>query len=255
MLENEIVSICLKILNREASIRDFNGTNIALIPKKKHPETLKDFRPISLCNVVYKIITKVLANRLKNILPQLISPNQSAFVSGRLIYDNIIASFEILHSISIKKLGRKGMMALKLDISKAYDRLEWGFLRAVLEKMNFPQKWVELVFDCVFPLKLSFILNGKLEGNISPSRGLRQGCPLSPYLFILCAKNLSSLIRKSKRDGRILGVRCCRGSPLISHLLFADDSIMFSKASIESGACLKDILNIYEKASGQQVNL
>ncbi|KAI9160304.1 hypothetical protein LWI28_006978 [Acer negundo] len=255
MVEQDITRICLQVLNGVTSIKEFNNTNIVLIPKKKQPETLKDFRPISLCNVVYKIITKVLANRLKSILPELISPNQSAFVPGRLIFDNVMASFEILHSINRRKIGHKGLMALKVDMSKAYDRIEWGFLRAILEKMEFPQKWVDLVLDCVATVGFSFVLNGKVMGSIVPSRGLRQGCPLSPYLFILCAEALSCLIRKSERDGRTLGVRCCRGSPLISHLFFTDDSIVFSKASIESGIQIKEILRLYEKASGQQVNL
>ncbi|KAK0603121.1 hypothetical protein LWI29_001602 [Acer saccharum] len=116
--------------------------------------------------------------------------------------------------------------------------------------MNFPPSWVELVLDCVSTSQLSFSLKGKVAGSITPSRGLRQGCPFSPYLFILCAEAFSSMIRHFEKDGRILGVRCCRGSPLVSHLFFADDCILFSKASTESGKCIREILNMYGKASG-----
>ncbi|KAK1554997.1 hypothetical protein Q3G72_020206 [Acer saccharum] len=251
----ELTNICLKVLNGTASIRDFNYTNIVLIPKIKNPSSPKDFRPISLCSVVYKTVTKVMANRLKEILPAIISPSQSAFIPGRLIFDNVLISFEILHSISRKKLGKRGLMALKLDMSKAYDRIEWDFIQAVMIKMNFPQNWIDLVRDCISTSSLSLLLNGKPVGKVIPSRGLRQGCPLSPYLFILCAEALSSLLQNSENNGRGLGVKCCRGSPLVSHLFFADDSVLFYRASKENCRTIRNLLTIYENGSGQQVNL
>lgn len=120
----EVTAVYLNILNNGASIREFNNTNIALIPKTKKPSSIKDFRPISLCSVVYKIVIKAMANRLKEHLPTIISPNQLAFIPGRLIFDNVLVSFEILHSISHRKEGKSGHMALKLYMSKAYDRVE-----------------------------------------------------------------------------------------------------------------------------------
>ncbi|KAK3225711.1 hypothetical protein Dsin_005573 [Dipteronia sinensis] len=120
----EISKVCLQVLNGGTSITEFNHTNVILIPKIQNPTSLKDFRPISLCIVIYKTMTKVLANRLKSCITSIISPSQSAFVPGRQIFDNVVASFEILHSISRMKSGKRGLMALKLDISKAYDRVE-----------------------------------------------------------------------------------------------------------------------------------
>jgi len=105
-------------------VSDINYTHIVLIPKVKNPEKMADLRPISLCNVMYKIISKVLVNRLKLILPQLISPTQSAFVPGRLITDNVLVAYETLHAMHIGKKGKKGALALKLDVRKAYDRVE-----------------------------------------------------------------------------------------------------------------------------------
>lgn len=108
-----------------------------MIPKVKKVRKSSDLRPISLCNTVYRVITKVLENRLKVILDSLISENQSAFVPGRLISDNTLLAFELLHSMKCQKKGKIGYRALKADMSKAYDRAEWGFLRAVMDRMGF----------------------------------------------------------------------------------------------------------------------
>jgi len=110
---------------------DWNNTNVVLIPKGKNPECIKDFRPISLCNIIYKIVSKILANRLKVFLGEIISQNQSAFVPGRLITDNVLIAYEVTHFIKNKRNG-DGYMAIKLDMSKAYDRVEQNFLKAML---------------------------------------------------------------------------------------------------------------------------
>lgn len=113
-----------------------NATNIVLIPKKKCQVLIIDSRPISLCNVLVKIIIKVVANRLKKILESIVSENQSAFMSGRLISDNVMVSYEVMHYLKRKRRGKEGHMALKLDMSKAYDRIEWAYLRAIMIKMG-----------------------------------------------------------------------------------------------------------------------
>ena len=125
---NNVVLAVLDFLNNGNMLPDINHTNIVLIPKVKNLERISEFRPISLCNVIYKIISKVLANRLKQVLPQIISPTQSAFVPGRLITDNVLVAYETLYTMHSRKKGKKGSMALKLDISKAYDCVEWHFL-------------------------------------------------------------------------------------------------------------------------------
>ena len=154
-----------------------------------------------MCNVVYKLASKATANRLKKILPSIISDTQSAFVHGRLITNNVLVAFKTMHHINMKKGGRKGEMALKLDMSKAYDRVEWGCLDKIIKKLGFEGRWRKLLLTCISIVTYFVRINGKPHGHIVPSRGLRQGDPLSLYLFLLYAESLSALIKKGVGDG------------------------------------------------------
>jgi hypothetical protein len=205
------------------------ATNIVLIPKKEIPETMKDLRPISLCNVLYKIISKVLANRLKPLLSHCISQEQSAFVEQRSIVDNVMIAAEIIHHMKCKTRGKMGEVALKIDISKAYDRVDWNYVKSIMVKMGFHDKWVRWMSMCMESVHYQVLVNGESVGPVRPKRGLRQGDPLSPYLFIICAKGLSGLLKKSESRGEIHGIKVCRGAPLLTHLLFADDCFCFAE--------------------------
>ena len=165
-----------------------------LIPKVKEPKLVTDYKPISLCIVVYKMASRAIANRLNKILPSIISDTQSAFLHGRLITDNVIVAFETMHPISQKKGGKIGEMALKLDMSKAYDRVKWACLDKLMEKLGFVEQWRRLIMQCVTTVSYAININEHPKGHIIPTRGIRQGDPLSPYLFLLCAEGLSALI-------------------------------------------------------------
>jgi hypothetical protein len=229
----EVCQTILGFLNHDVFDVDLNATYIALIPKLKNPTKVTDYRLISLCNVLYKLISKVLANRLKKVLPHIISPKQSAFIPGRLIIDNILVAFEAMHTMDRRMKGREGFMALKLDMSKAYDRVEWGFLEAIMRRLGFTERWIHLLMVCVTTVSYSVLIHGKPYGKITPTRGLRQGDPLSPYLFILCAEGLSSLLYRFEVDRKIMGLPLMRGGTRLNHLFFADDSLLFCKANID----------------------
>ena len=145
-------------------------------------------------------------------------------------------------------------MTLKLDMSKAYDRMEWCFLEKIMEKLGFAERWRCLVMKCVTSVTYAIRVNGSPMGYITPTRGIRQGDPLSPYLFLLCAEGLLSLIKTSVANGVIKGILVCREGPKLSHLFFVDDSLIFCRASLEDCDELQRVLGVYERASSQQLN-
>ena len=138
-------------------------------------------------------------------LPSIIAKNQSAFIKERLISDNILVAFETLHSMKKYKGGSYGYMALNLDMSKAYDRVEWYYLEGMMRKMGFRERWINLVMGCVKTVSYSVLVNGEPCGMIYPTRGIRQGDPLSPFLFLLCTGGLNGLIKKVDLHGDIHG--------------------------------------------------
>jgi hypothetical protein len=176
----EVCHIILDILNAGVLHQEINLTHITFILKSMN---VTDFRPISLCNVLYKLISNVLANQLKKILPIIVALTQSAFIPGRLILDNVLATYEALHTMHTRMWGKKGFMAVKLDMSKAYDRMEWGFLEAVMDRMGFNRWWIALIMMCVKLVKYYIVVHGTPWGLITHSLSCSPSilkCPPDP---------------------------------------------------------------------------
>lgn len=144
--------------------------------------------------MLYKLCSKVLANRLRLFLDDVTLEEQSAFVSGRLITDNVLIAYECIHYLRNKK-GKSRACAIKLDMAKAYDRVEWRYLNEVMLALGFPQTWCSLVMKCATWVSFSVKVNRALSPSFRPTRGIRQGDPIFPYLFLLCSEGLTSMLR------------------------------------------------------------
>ncbi|XP_026377760.1 uncharacterized protein LOC113272068 [Papaver somniferum] len=229
------------------SLKELNYTFQILIPKVECPQTPSDY---SLYNINYKIISKILANRLKPILQKIVSPFQAAYVPTRNISDNTIIAHEIVHHMKRSK-NKFGEVGIKLDMSKAFDRIEWWFLMDIMKKLGFCNKWCNLINQCINTTSVFILLNGSSCQPFNPSRGLRQGDPISPYLFILCMEGFSRMLCKAESMKKIHGIKPSIYSPSINHLLLADDCLLFCKGKDQEIRNLLDIINKFSAASGQ----
>ena len=231
--------------------KSLNATFLALIPKKQNAQNIKDFRPISLIGSIYKLVSKVLTNRLKTVMENLISESQNAFVGGRQILDSVLVANESLDSRI--KSGIQGIIC-KLDIEKAYDHINWKCLLCILERMGFGVRWGRWIKAYISFVRFSLLINGSPAGFLSSSRGLRQGDPLSPLLFLLVIEVLSRMLRKMEEGGFIFGFSL--GNDVsISHLLFTDDSILFCDADPQQPMYIRLVLTYFEAMTGLQVNM
>ena len=156
--------------------RAVNDTIMVLIPKILSPVKLTHYRPFSLCNVSYKLVTKFIMDHIKDILPSLIGVTQSSFVPKRQITDNVVVVQEVLHSMNIRK-NKKGIIMIKLDLKKAYDRLNWDFIRDTLVDIGMLDNWVSLIVDCICSNSFRLFWNGEPSEEFLPSPRIRQGDP------------------------------------------------------------------------------
>jgi hypothetical protein len=219
--------------------KGMNTTFIALIPKVNGPATFGDFRPIALCNLCYKIITKIIAKRIRPILSRTLSEEQFGFLKGRQIGDAIGTAQECLHSIKEKKLKA---LILKIDLKKAYDCISWDFLRLVLLQCGFGQMMTNWIMGSVTSASYAVLINGEPTDFFSSGRGLRQGCPLSPLLFILIMEGLSLALKKSKREGLLTGIKVSRFIRIL-HLFFVDDILILTNDSLSEWKEINRVLN------------
>lgn len=231
----------------------FNKTLLVLVPKQMNITAMQHLRPISLCETLYKVVAKIIVGRLRP-LHDLVDTSQTSFVPGHQISDNIIIAQEILHRFT-KTKGRKGYCAWKIDLSKAYDRLAWPSIADVLFEIGIQGSFHRLIMHCITSVTYQVIINGELSQTIIPECGLRQGDPISPYIFVLCLQKLSFLISDNLNMRIWRAVKASRSGPPISHLFFADDLLLFMEASINQAIVVKHCLDQFCSASGQKINL
>lgn len=206
-----------------------------------------DFRPISCCNTIYKYIAKILANRLAASLPRLINPSQGAFVKGRRITDNILLAQELLHGYHLRPYFPR--VAFKVDMQKAYDTLDWGFLLSTLQGFGFPQTMIDWIMEVTCSPKFSININEELHGYFASGRGLRQGDPLVPYLFILAMEIFSAILRDhTSKPGFRFHWRCKKD--FLTHLFFADHVLLFCEGNLESIQLVKSSVDLFASLSG-----
>ncbi|KAE8691145.1 hypothetical protein F3Y22_tig00110893pilonHSYRG01320 [Hibiscus syriacus] len=232
---------------------DLNKTVLVLISKKEGPETFADFHPISLCTVMYKLITKIIVRRIKQVMPILIMPNQTSFVAGRSITENIIINQEVIHSMRQLKT-KQGWMAIKMDLEKAFDSLRWEFIQDSLTEAGFPPCTIRLIMHCITSTSMQIQWNGENSSAFQPERGIRQGNPLSPYLFVLAMKRLGHSIRKCVEEGDWKGYYFSRQGLSISHLFFADDLMLYAKADLHHAEIIEKTLKEFGYFLGHKVS-
>ena len=233
--------------------KEVNSSLIVLIPKISNPTPVQHFRPISLCNVVYKIISKLFVAKLRPHLDKIISPAQFAFIPNRWIAENQVIVQEILHSFKTRKT-KPGLMAIKLDLQKAYDRVSWDFIHTVLLHLGFNEVFFNWVLYCISSVTFEILVNGGKTNKFRPSRGLRQGDPLSPYLLILGQEILSRMLDHELRQSNIKGIKTSKSGPTITHVMYTNDIVLFSKTTKKDTETISKILEKYSLWSGQLVN-
>ncbi|XP_019240695.1 PREDICTED: uncharacterized protein LOC109220693 [Nicotiana attenuata] len=232
-------------------LKIINSTTIILVPKNNHADEVGDYRPIACCNTIYKITSKMLCNRLKEVLPTIIAENQSAFVEGRSIVQNILICQDLVKLYNRKKSTRKCL--IKIDLKKEYDSVEWGFVEEMLHALDFPSRFIKWTMVCISTTQYSMALNGGIYGCINGRRGLRQGDPISPLLFVICMEYFTRIMQwVATLDGFAIHTKC--KSLKLNHLCFSDDVLMFYKGDYQSVLLMLRGLQTFSNAFGLSKN-
>jgi hypothetical protein len=252
IIKLDVTNAVLEFFTSSWILPGFNSNIIALLPKSPDASFIDHYRPIAMANFKFKIISKVIADRLASIMPNLVSAEQKGFIQGKDIKDCLYTVSEAANLLHNKSFG--GNLALKIDIRKAFDTLDWSFLLKVLRSFGFNDKfcnWIHVILQSAF---LSISLNGKAHGYFNCNRGVRQGDALSPLLFCLAEEVLSRSISKLVSQGSLNQIKGTRNVRVPSHSFYADDLMIFCKGNLNGLRSLKELFDNYALESGQVVN-
>ncbi|GAU13228.1 hypothetical protein TSUD_245980 [Trifolium subterraneum] len=252
IIKQDVINAVLQFFTTGWLSPNFNANILVLIPKITNVESVNQYRPIAIANFKFKLISKILADRLAPLMPAITSIQQRGFIKGRSIKDCICLTSEAINVLHRKCAS--GNIALKVDIAKAFDTLNWNFLLKILKCFGFSSRFCNWIHFILLSARISISINGKQHGYFSCSRGVRQGDPLSPLLFFLAEEVISRSITKLVREGKLKLIKGSRNMDVPSHILYADDFMLFCKASNSNVQALTDLFLRYAEISGQQVN-
>ncbi|CAN1800081.1 Transposon TX1 uncharacterized 149 kDa protein [Linum perenne] len=241
IVEADFTDAVMEFFSSSKMLNEFNVTSLTLIPKVPNPQRVSEYRPISCCSLFYKCIAKILASRMQLVMPDIISVSQSGFVKDRKIVDNILLAQELVRMYN--RTGISPRCTVKVDLMKAFDSVHWGYLFNILEAMGFPSLFLSWLKACVYSAAYSISINGGLHGFFSAKKGVRQGDPLSPYLFVIAIEGLSRLLDIEGLSRRLPYHPQCLKLKL-THLAFADDMMIFSNGSFYG---LEVIISVLKK--------
>jgi len=251
ILKGDVVSAVQRFAEGGSWPKGTNASFITLVPKVANPQQLNDLRPISLVGCVYKIISKILNSRLKRVLNKVIDPRQSAFLEGRGLLDSVLVANETIEKVKRKK---KECVVFKVDYEKVYDSVSWEFIYYMLGRLGFCGKWIEWIKNCLESSSISVLVNGSSTTEFKPLKGLRQWDPLAHFLFLIAAEGLVGVVRQAEEKMLVESIEVGEKRVKVSMVQYANDTLFFYKALIQSVLTLKAIMKCFELALGLKVN-
>ncbi|GKV12188.1 hypothetical protein SLEP1_g23370 [Rubroshorea leprosula] len=250
-IKEDFVSFFKEFHQNGRLVGGLNSSFLTLIPKKLSPTELKDYRPISLIGCVYKLLAKVISHKLKTVMPKIISDTQSAFLGGRQLVDSILVLNEVVDEV--KKMKRQAFV-FKANFEKAYDCVDWEFLDWMMGSFGFGTKWRGWIKECLSTARVSILVKGSPTEEFKMGKGLRQGDPLSPFLFLMIGERLHDLVNKAETEDMFHRIPIGTRGLDVSLLQFADDTVIMGRANSSNIFMVKCILRWFELMSGVKIN-